>query len=174
PRLALASRPRPRLALAQRQQRKFERLRKLITAAAIALAIAEIVRRAIEGPPRRYQYTPSVAEQLWAHLSVWLDQHVRWPNMPLPFGLAVLLGERIMLRWQNLHDTNTLPSNPQPDRQEPDTAYLTQRTVDGTFNDLRDPRMGSVGMRFGRNVPNEFTFPDPEPQIMQPNPRVVS
>ncbi|HEX2675890.1 MAG TPA: peroxidase family protein, partial [Polyangiales bacterium] len=28
--------------------------------------------------------------------------------------------------------------------------------------------------RFGRNVPNEFTWPDPEPLIMSPNPRVVS
>jgi hypothetical protein len=34
--------------------------------------------------------------------------------------------------------------------------------------------MGSAGTRFGRNVPTEFTWPDPEPQIMSPNPRVIS
>jgi hypothetical protein len=45
---------------------------------------------------------------------------------------------------------------------------------DGTFNDLRDPRMGMAGTRFGRNVPNEFTWPDPEPAILAPNPRDVS
>jgi hypothetical protein len=94
--------------------------------------------------------------------------------MPTPFGLIVLLGERVMLRWQNLHDTNTLPSVPQPDLQPKDTSYLTNRTIDGTFNDLRDPRMGSVNTRFGRNVPNEYSYPDPEPQIYSPNPRTVS
>ena len=62
-----------------------------------------------------------------------------------------------MLRWQNLQDTNTLPTLPQPDLQQKDTSYLTQRTTDGSFNDSDDPRMGSVNTRFGRNVPNEFT-----------------
>src|SRR5205823_1561428 len=38
----------------------------------------------------------------------------------------------------------------------------------------REPRMGSAGTRFGRNVPNDLTFPDPEPQIYSPNPRSVS
>jgi hypothetical protein len=79
-----------------------------------------------------------------------------------------------MLRWQNLHDTNVLPSTPLPDLKPENTRYLTERTIDGTFNDLRDPRMGSVGSRFGRNVPNEFTYPDTEPQIYSPNPRTVS
>jgi hypothetical protein len=46
--------------------------------------------------------------------------------------------------------------------------------AEGTFNDLREPRMGSANTRFGRNVPVEFTWPDPEPQIMNPNPRVIS
>src|SRR5262249_20079125 len=40
--------------------------------------------------------------------------------------------------------------------------------------DLRYPRMGATNTRFGRNVPNEFTWPDPEPQIMSPNPRIIS
>jgi hypothetical protein len=79
-----------------------------------------------------------------------------------------------MLRWQNLHDTEILPSTPQPEPQAMGTPYLTQRMPDGTFNDLREPRMGSAGTRFGRNVPNEFTWPDPDPRIMTPNPRVVS
>src|SRR5438132_1112040 len=106
--------------------------------------------------------------------SVVIDQHIGWPKLPPPVGLAVLLGERVMLRWQNLHDTSTAPSLPQPDPQANGVAYLTQRTSDGTFNDLRDPRMGSAGTRFGRNVPIQVTWPDPEPQIMSPNPRVIS
>jgi hypothetical protein len=165
---------RPRLVLVSPRRRKLGRLRRLLTATVIALTLGELVRRAIQGPGGRYSYTPSLAEQLWGHLSVWIDQHIGWPDLPLPIALVVLLGDRIMLRWQNLHDTNVLPTTPLPDLKTENTDYLTQRTRDGTFNDLRDPRMGSAGSRFGRNVPNEFTYPDPEPQIMQPNPRVVS
>src|SRR6185436_8474617 len=50
----------------------------------------------------------------------------------------------------------------------------TERTADGSFNDLRHPTMGMLNQRFGRNVPNEFTWPDPEPLIMSPNPRDIS
>jgi len=149
-------------------------LRRLLLAAALALVGGEVIRRAFQRPGGRYSYTPSLAAQIYGHVSVWLDQHLGWANLPLPFGLTILLGERVMLRWQNLQDTNTLPTLPQPDLQQQDTSYLTQRTIDGTFNALDDPRMGSVNMRFGRNVPNEFTYPDPEPQIYIPNPRVVS
>ena len=48
------------------------------------------------------------------------------------------------------------------------------RTSDGTYNDLKCPRMGSAGMRFGRNVPLSEAFPDtanlltPEPAAGQP------
>ena len=47
------------------------------------------------------------------------------------------------------------------------------RTNDGTYNDLRCPRMGSAGVRFGRNVPLSETFPDTA-NLMNPNPRTVS
>ena len=36
--------------------------------------------------------------------------------------------------------------------------------IDGTFNDLDDPVMGSTGSRFGRNFPLEHTFPEQEPR----------
>ena len=164
----------PRLVIVKPRRRGIGRLRRLLNATAVALVLAEVARRAIQPSGGRYSYTPSVAAQIFGHISVWIDQHVGWPNLPLPFGLIVLLGERVMLRWQNLHDTNVLPTTPRRDLKPDNTAYLTQRTIDGTFNDLRDPRMGSAGSRFGRNVPNEFTFPDPEPQIYNPNPRTVS
>jgi hypothetical protein len=164
----------PRVVVVQPGRRTFGRLRRLVIASAITLAVGELIRRAIQGPGGRYSYTPSVAEQLFANIAVWVDQRIGWPNLPLPFGLAVLLGERVMLRWQNLHDTDTLPTLPQADLPTRDSSYLTNRTSDGTFNDLRDPRMGAVNTRFGRNVPNEYTYPDPEPQIYAPSPRVVS
>ena len=34
--------------------------------------------------------------------------------------------------------------------------------------------MGMAGSRFGRNVPIEYTYPEPEPAILSPNPRTVS
>src|SRR5438105_2708772 len=156
------------------KRRKVGRVRKLTSATAVSLWVADLIRRAIQGPGGRFSYTPSVAAQLFAHISAAIDQRIGWPQLPPPLGLVVLLGERVMLRWKNLHDTETFPKTPQPDLKPNGTAYLTQRTADGTFNDLREPRMGSAGMRFGRNVPPEFTWPDPEPQIMAPNPRVIS
>jgi hypothetical protein len=158
----------------QHKRSKLEILRRVLGASAFSLWAADLARRAIQGPGGRYSYTPSVAAQLYAYLCVWIDQHIGWPKFPTPIGLAVLLGERVILRWQNLYDTNTAPTLPQPDLQPGGTAYLTERTPDGTFNDLRDPRMGSAGARFGRNVPIEFTWPDSQPQIMSPNPRVIS
>ena len=47
------------------------------------------------------------------------------------------------------------------------------RTSDGTYNDLSCPRMGSAGMRFGRNVPLSEAFPDTE-NLLTPSPRQVS
>jgi heme peroxidase len=164
----------PTSIVVRRKRKKFGALRRTFNAIALGLFTGELVRRAVQGPDRRYQYTPSLAAQLFAYVAVWLDHKIGWANLPLPFGLGILLGERVILRWQNLHDTETLPRTPPQDLQQKDTSYLTERTIDGTFNDLRDPRMGSAGRRFGRNVPNEYTFPDPEPEIMQPNPREIS
>jgi hypothetical protein len=54
-----------------------------------------------------------------------------------------------------------------------DPAVRDSRTTDGTNNDLLYPAMGSVGRRFGRNVPLEHVFPDTD-NLMTPSPRVVS
>jgi len=75
------------------------------------------------------------------------------------------------LRESNLHDTSPAPA----DRPPPSgSRHLTTRTVDGTFNDLENPTMGSAGTRFGRNVPVELTFPENEWALLRPNPRTVS
>jgi hypothetical protein len=52
--------------------------------------------------------------------------------------------------------------------------YLGARTLDGTYNDLDDPLMGSLGSRFGRNVPPELTVREPDDLLLEPNPRRIS
>jgi hypothetical protein len=149
-------------------------VRKALNLAVIALWAADQIQRALRGPRTKYSYVPPLPVRLYAAVCVWIDQNIGWPKLPPLIGLAVLLGERVKLRMDNLHDTSTFATLPQPEPQAKGISYLRERLPDGTFNDLRDPRMGAAETRFGRNVPNEFTWPEPEPQIMSPNPRVVS
>jgi hypothetical protein len=103
-----------------------------------------------------------------------LDRRIGWDRMPTPLGLAVLIGVRNVLRKRNLYDTEQLPSTgvaPVP-RWRPE--YRTQRTPDGTYNDLTSPAMGRAGSRFGRNVPLDRVHREPVADIMDPNPRTVS
>src|SRR5579859_869240 len=153
---------------------KFARVRKILSIVLTALWVGDKVRRALEPPPGRYSYRPSAVVQLYADLSVWIDQHVPWHKLPVPLALAVMIGDRIKLRQANLYDTSVYPTLPQPEPQAKGIEYLQYRMPDGTFNDLHAPTMGAANTRFGRNVPPEFTWPDPEPRILSPNPRVVS
>jgi len=103
-----------------------------------------------------------------------LDHSVGWDKVPTPLGLLILIGLRNILRQQNLHDTTHEPAINQPALEPIQARYLTERTADGIYNDLENPAMGMAGSRFGRNVPIEYTFPESEPAILTPNPRVVS
>ena len=103
-----------------------------------------------------------------------VDHSIGWDKLPPALGLLVLSGIRNTLRKDNLHDTSSVASIPTPEPVPENQRYLTARTADGTFNDLSNPRMGAAGTRFGRNVPIELTYPEPEPAILSPNPRVVS
>ncbi len=95
-------------------------------------------------------------------------------RLPRWIGAVTLIGIRDVLRRQNLHDTGSVELV-QPDVEAPkDDRYLRARTVDGSYNDLESPRTGAAGSRFGRNVPLAFTYPETEPRILQPNPRVIS
>jgi Animal haem peroxidase len=101
-----------------------------------------------------------------------IDRRYGWDKLPWPLGLLIMIGLRNRLREKNLYDTGRGPLD------RPDVSvhprYLTARTLDGTFNDLDDPLMGSLGSRFGRNVPLEVTVPEPEDRLLDPNPRLVS
>lgn len=102
-----------------------------------------------------------------------LNTVVRWDRLPPYIGAANLAAFRHELRAHNLHDTTTPHTRrPQPGPWKP--AYLTTRTLDGSYNDLTHPGMGMCGTRFGRNVPRRYTFPEAEPALMEPSPREVS
>jgi hypothetical protein len=112
---------------------------------------------------------------LFNNLAETIDHKIGWDKLPSLLGLAVLAGIRNRLRQKNLYDMSTAaPTIPTPDPVADNENYLTSRSPDGTFNDLSNPRMGSVGTRFGRNFPIEHNYPEPEPAILIPNPRTVS
>ena len=94
-----------------------------------------------------------------------------WYDLAFPVAAGKLVEIRNELRQKNLHDTEEPPLE-SAETPAPADAFPT-RTNDGTNNDLRCPRMGSMGVRFGRNVPLAETFPDTA-NLMNPNPRQVS
>ena len=94
-----------------------------------------------------------------------------WYELPFAGAAARLIEIRDELRQKNLHDTEEPPL--ETSSTPADAAAHNLRSNDGTYNDLRCPRMGSAGMRFGRNVPLDEAFPDVE-NLMVPNPRTVS
>src|SRR5665213_3151122 len=62
----------------------------------------------------------------------------------------------------------------QPGGLTPPPGVTHFRTADGTWNNLDNPREGSAGTRFVRNVPLEFVKPETPESLMTPNPRTIS
>jgi hypothetical protein len=114
------------------------------------------------------------ADALVKHIGGLLQRRP-WFQLPRFLAYARLVDIRNELREKNLHDTEEPPFEKQavPSPADLDPAIREARTTDGTSNDLQYPRMGSVGCRFGRNVPLEHTLPDTA-NLLVPNPRTVS
>ena len=113
-------------------------------------------------------------KNLYNSFTEWVDRRIGWDKLPWPLGLLVVLGVRFKLRAKNLYDSGRGPLDVPPAGDEWHADHLTARTIDGTYNDLEDPLMGGLGSRFGRNVPPEHAFPDPDDRLLEPNPRRVS
>jgi hypothetical protein len=107
-------------------------------------------------------------------LTDWLDRRFGWDRLGRPLGVATLFGVRERLRERNLTDTGVPPADAELRHRAADLEQTARRTRDGTLNDLSEPRLGSIGTRFGRNVPLARTFPEPEAALLDPNPRTVS
>ena len=94
-----------------------------------------------------------------------------WFDLPRAVAGVKLVELRNELREKNLHDTEEPPLGRAEGPAPPEA--IAGRTVDGIFNDLACPHMGSARTRFGRNVPLSETFPDTA-NLLNPNPRTVS
>ena len=102
-----------------------------------------------------------------------LDGLIGWDKLPRLLGVFTLVGLRNRLRELNLYDTSQ-PEDRKVERKF-ESRYLTARTPDGTYNDLKQPWMGSANTPFGRNVPLESTHGEDDHTIrLKPNPRTVS
>ena len=94
-----------------------------------------------------------------------------WFDLPRAKQGIRLYQIREEMREKNLADTEEPPLETTATPPAGDAYNI--RTSDGTYNDLKCPRMGSAGMRFGRNVPLSEAFPDTA-NLMNPSPRRVS
>ena len=115
---------------------------------------------------------PSEWFDSWAERT---DKRKGWDNVSKLMGLALLKGIQHRLRARNLVDTHSVkPVEANVPKTPSSEAVLEGRSIDGTFNDLQTPAMGSMGTRFGRNVPLRDAYPDDEAKLLTPDPRVVS
>jgi hypothetical protein len=118
-----------------------------------------------------------MSERRAGWLSRWaerLDRRRGWDKVSRPVGLLMLKGIQGTLRRENLYDTDSMAPVRDAVGTEAPPEAMTSRLANGTFNDLQAPAMGSIGTRFGRNVPLADAFPVAEDRLLVPDPRVVS
>ena len=97
-----------------------------------------------------------------------LNQFVPWHRLDWHLGPLNLSVFREELRAKNLIDTEVREAPPKAASVPPPIPEpaRTARTYDGTYNDLSNPKMGSIGSTFGRNMtpvyrPDLFNAPNP-------------
>jgi Animal haem peroxidase len=110
-----------------------------------------------------------------------LNRLVAWHRLPAALAALNLGPYRDALRAKNLHSTSpdVIPENPATKMTpKPNAEYLYRRSSDGIYNDLTDPKfgpaMGAAHTRFGRNMPRDRVYPEAEPRLLDPSPRIVS
>src|SRR4051812_24317631 len=101
--------------------------RRCATAALTLAAVLGVVRR--RGPSSGYR--SSAGWRVFDGAAELLDRKAGWYKLPLPLGLATLVGIRNLLRQENLYDTTHLPSVDVPPLAPWDPSYGTARSPDG-------------------------------------------
>jgi hypothetical protein len=118
-------------------------------------------------------YRPGLLRRLFAHWALWTDRWLSWWKLPTVPGLLVVLGLRELMRQDNLYDISGYRADG-PDVPEASPRYATERSADGSHNDLREPRMGMTRSRFGRNMAPPPHYPDAATDVLSPSPREIS
>ncbi|KAH7631581.1 hypothetical protein SMAC4_08010 [Sordaria macrospora] len=121
-------------------------------------------------------FTPTLLERLGITSFHLLNKLIPWYKLPGFIGAFNLAFLRIELQQYNLHDAYSTPTAQGSSITDPldNRRYLGARNSDGKFNDLKQPKMGCTGMRFGRNFPREACGKPTEEELMTPNPRMIS
>ena len=112
----------------------------------------------------------SLSHRMLVFFAQLMDDKFGWDKLPSWLGIVTLVGLRSRLRAENLFDTGVGSAA----AELADPRWLRARNPNGTYNDLEEPAMGARGVRFGRNIPLQRTYPQAEPWIRQPSPRLVS
>jgi hypothetical protein len=116
----------------------------------------------------------SIFSRTFGRVTELVTGNTPWYKLPVFLGIPRLFRIRLRLRKENLVDTSKIASIPIPPLGKPDEPRRMSRSVDGTYNDLKDPRMGCAGARFGRNVALDHIIPEEGPALVTPSPRTVS
>lgn len=120
--------------------------------------------------PKKSRFSPQL---ILASAILFPTRFRPWFRLPRLIAGLSLLGIRIRMRHQNLYDLR--PDAPPVRKGRPSTdAGHRFRSADGSGTDLHDPAMGAAGGLFGRNVPPNRVWPEPEPRLLDPNPREIS
>jgi hypothetical protein len=133
--------------------------------------LATSIFRRLAGPSGKAGQR-SIISRLVEQLFATVNRFCPWHKLPPWLGALNLMSFRKVLQMENLYDTSA-PGVPDPP-VTCDPRWVYARRSEGTCNNLQHPEMGAGGQRFGRNVPRQFTFPEAEPAIMSPSPRVIS
>ncbi|AUM12713.1 peroxidase family protein [Ketobacter alkanivorans] len=99
-----------------------------------------------------------------------MNVYMKWWIFGPLIGLLTLSQIRCDLFENNLFDTYADGEWPAVQCDPNDLIY---RSYDGRCNDLDLPAMGMAGVRMGRNINPEVSFPD-EANLLNPNPLTVS
>ncbi len=119
-------------------------------------------------------YRDTIAWRLYDDLCAAADRSVGWDKLPVPLGLATLIGLRNILRQENLYNTSGEASVDLPPLPAFDPSFLVNRSGRRHLQRPRRAADGHAGSRFGRNVPLDATRAEPDDELMAPNPRTVS
>jgi hypothetical protein len=119
---------------------------------------------------------PGFVDRVIVKIFKGVNKIIAWHKLPSFIGVFNLLALRIELRAKNLYDVYPSAESQGTKEADPmtDPVYETTRDSDGKFNSLELPLMGCANMRFGRNVPREFTAKPTDEELWKPLPRVVS